>query len=413
MPPPNAAKSRLAYIDWTRGLACLLMFQTHCYDSWLSPQARQSRFFMYSQLGGTFPAPLFLFLAGISFAMVTEKLWQKDVAPAQIARATILRGAEIYTYGLLFRLQEYVISWGWAPKTDLLRVDVLNTIGLSMMLLGVLCWLVPVLAPRRQREKREKEEKGNEGAPFSPRSLRQEWDKMPRIPLVLAAAGTALLISLLTPPLWTTWRPTWLPWPLESYVDGVHNLGVPQQGIFPIFPWTAFAFAGLAIGFILQSPWARQREPGAFLALGLAGGVLIEFARWLDAQPRQFYSVQDYWHTSPSFFLIRVGMLLVILTASYAWCSWGLGQQRAGIWGFSPLILLGQASLLVYWVHIEFVYGRVSILPKRRMGIGAASAGLLIISLAMLGLAYVRTKTKGRGVELLPWLHRTPAPQGQ
>ncbi len=417
MPSPNASKSRLAYIDWMRGLACLLMFQTHCYDSWLSPQARQSRFFMYSQLGGTFPAPLFLFLAGISFALVTEKLWQKDLALGQIAGSTILRGAEIFAYGLLFRLQEYVVAWGWAPKTDLLRVDVLNTIGLSMMLMGVACWVTPALFLGLWRQE-EKEKKEKEGGPSMPRSLRQGWGTMPRVALVISAAGTALLISLLTPPLWTTWRPTWLPWPLESYVDGVHNLGVSQAGLFPVFPWTAFAFAGLAVGFILQSPWAREREARAFLALGLVGALLIEFARWLDAEPRQFYSVQDNWHTSPSFFLIRVGMLLVILTGSYAWCRWGLaqrslGQWRAGLWGFSPLILLGQASLLVYWVHIEFVYGRVSILPKHRMGIGAASAGLLVISLAMLALAYARIKTKGRGPELLPWLHRAPATPSQ
>ena len=72
MNPAALKKSRLAYIDWARGLACLLMFQTHCYDSWLGGAARQGRFLMYSQLGGTFPAPLFLFLAGISFAMVTR-----------------------------------------------------------------------------------------------------------------------------------------------------------------------------------------------------------------------------------------------------------------------------------------------------------------------------------------------------
>ena len=417
MPPPNMlppmlptkiAKSRLAYIDWARGLACVLMFQTHCYDSWLSPQARQSRFFMYSQLGGTFPAPLFLFLAGMSLALVTEKLWRKDVAPAQIARTTSGRGAEIFIFGLLFRLQEYVVAWGWAPKSDLLRIDVLNTIGLSMMLMGVVCWIVSLLFLTRWRSKT------NEGAPPLPRSLRQGWDSMPRALLVFVAAATALLISLLTPPLWTTWRPTWLPWPLESYIDGVHNLGTPQSGLFPIFPWTAFAFAGLAVGFILQSDWARAQEARTLITVGLAGGVLIEFARWLDAQPHQLYSVQDYWRTSPSFFLIRVGMLLVILSASYIWCRWGLGQQSegkssAGFWGFSPLILLGQASLLVYWVHIEFVYGRVSILPKRRMTIGAASVGLLVITLAMLALAYIRTKTKGRGGELLPWFHRAPA----
>ena len=362
MIPSEARKSRLAYIDWMRGLACVLMFQTHCYDSWLSGQARQSRFFMYSQLGGTFPAPLFLFLAGISFALVTDKLRQKNLPPAQIARATIRRGAEIFGFGLLFRLQEYLVSWGWAPKSDLLRVDVLNTIGLSMMLMGIVCWIVLALQ----------------------RGLRT------RHALVLAGFGVALLISLLTPPLWTNWRPDWLPWPIESYVNGVHNLGVSQAGLFPVFPWTGFAFAGLATGFILQSPWARTREAPVFLSTGAAGLVLIEFARWLDAQPRQLYPVYDYWHTSPSFFLIRVGMLLVILTASYAWCRWGAAQ-----WGFSPLIQLGQASLLVYWVHIEFVYGRVSILPKHAMGIRGASVGLLIISLAMLALAYLRTRTKG------------------
>ncbi len=367
--------SRLAYIDWMRGLACVLMFQTHCYDSWLSPGARQSKFFMYSQLGGTFPAPLFLFLAGTSFALVTEKLWKKHLPAAQIARATIRRGAEIFAFGLLFRLQEYLIAWGWAPLSDLLRVDILNTIGLSMMLMGVVCWLV----------------------------LSMHRGTQARLALILASSGTALLISLLTPPLWTTWRPSRLPWPLESYINGVHNLGKPQAWLFPIFPWTAFAFAGLAAGFILHSEWARKSEALIFFLLGACGLVFVAASRWLDARPRQLFAIYDYWHTSPNFFLIRVGMLLVILTASYAWCRWGPGQ-----WGFSPLIQLGQASLLVYWVHIEFVYGRVSILPKHSVSIRTASLGLLTIFLAMLILAFLRTRMKGRGAEILAWF-RSPA----
>ncbi len=138
---------RLAYIDWMRGLACVLMFQTHCYDSWLNPEARKTTFFMWSQLGGTLPAPLFLFLAGISFALVTDKLRQKGLAPNRIAQKTIRRGAEILALGLLFRLQEYVIAWGWAPWSDLLRVDILNTIGISMMLMGGMCWIVLKLGP--------------------------------------------------------------------------------------------------------------------------------------------------------------------------------------------------------------------------------------------------------------------------
>jgi uncharacterized membrane protein len=358
-----------------RGLACILMFQTHCYDSWLSPNARQSKFYMYSQLGGTFPAPLFLFLAGISFALVTEKLWKKNLSPAQIGRATIRRGAEIFAFGLAFRLQEYLIAWGWAPLSDLLRADVLNTIGVSMMLMGLVCWIV----------------------------LSVHRGARPRPALVAVSTGTALLISLLTPPLWTTWRPDWLPWPIESYINGVHNLGTPQAGLFPVFPWTAFAFAGLAVGFILQSDWARQREAMTFVLAGAAGLAFIAVARWLDAQPRQFYAVYDYWHTSPEFWLNRVGMLLLILMAAYVWCRSG-----AGTWIFSPLIQLGQASLLVYWVHLEFVYGRFSILPKHADSIRTASLGLLTICLAMLLLAFLRTRMKGRGSEMLAWF-RSPA----
>jgi uncharacterized membrane protein len=399
--PPDAAKSRLAYIDWMRGLACILMFQTHCYDSWLGGTARRSRFFIYSQLGGTFPAPLFLFLAGISFALVTEKLWRKNLPPGEIARTTIRRGAGIFAFGLLFRVQEYMVAWGWAPKSDLLRVDILNTIGLSMMLMGVLCWLVLTVCSLGERENMW-------GQPPKPALSEVEGAVRPGaarlrgpVVLILSAAATALLISLLTPMLWTVWRPRWLPWPLESYINGVHNLGTPQAWLFPIFPWSAFAFAGLAVGLLLQSQWTRVREARVFLFVGATGVVLVELARWLDAQPRQVYPVYDYWHTSPNFFLIRLGMLLVIVTASYAWCRWGLSQRRIGQWGFSPVIQLGQASLLVYWVHIEFVYGRVSILPKRAVRIGTASAGLLVITLAMLALAYVRTRMKGPGVEVL------------
>jgi uncharacterized membrane protein len=371
-PMTPSAPFRLAYIDWMRGLACVLMFQTHCYDSWLGGDARKSTFFMWSQLGGTLPAPLFLFLAGISFAMVTDKLRQKGVPVGQIARTTISRGAEIFALGLLFRLQEYLIAWGWAPWSDLLRVDILNTIGLSMILMGVVCWVV---------------------LQFSPGSNT-------RFAVGLTAASIGMTISLLSPLVWTSWRPRWLPWPIESYIDGVHNLGAPQAWLFPVFPWTAFAFMGLAVVFFLLSDEARKRGAETFVLAGLGGIVLIYLGRWLDARP-QLYATYDYWHTSPNFFLVRVGMLLAILAAAYLWCRWGAGQ-----WGFSPLIQLGQTSLLVYWVHIEFVYGRFSILPKRAVDIRTASFGLLAIFLSMVLLSVLRTRLKGRGAESLSWLRR-------
>jgi len=351
---------RLAYIDWMRGLACLLMFQTHCFDSWLRPDQRETHFFKLSQLGGTLPAPLFIFLAGLSFALVTEKLREKGIPRNAIAKQTIFRGAEIFGMGILFRIQEFALGYKWVPWTDLLRVDVLNILGLSMMLMGVLCWLTSA-----------------------------STISMARWRTTITALSVAALIALLTPPLWTTWRPRFLPWPIETYINGTHTYHEPQHWLFPIFPWSAFAFAGLAVGFLVFSDFARRRETLFFGLLSVAGVLAILMSMVFDASPIRLYAVYDYWHSNPDFLLARCGVLLIILSLTYAWCRWGFAQK-----GLSPVIQLGQTSLLVYWVHIEFVYGRFSILAKRGCSIPKAALGLCIIFLAMLALSVIRTRIK-------------------
>ena len=356
----QAAGRRLAYIDWMRGLACVLMFQTHCYDAWMSPEAKKgSSLIGWSRLGGTLPAPLFIFLAGVSFALVTEKLREKGIARGVIAKQTILRGAEIFGMGLLFRVQEYALGFPWSPWTDLLRVDVLNILGLSMMLMGVLCWFA-----------------GSGDAAAA------------RVRTLVTGILAAVIVAMATPPLWTTHRPKFLPWPIESYINGVHIFGEPQAWLFPMFPWSAFAFAGLAVGFFLFSDIAK-RNGLAFAALGGAGIVAGALSILFDNSRIHLYAVYDYWHSGPNFLLMRCGILLVILFLVYAWCRWGFAQK-----GFSPIIQLGNTSLLVYWVHIEFVYGRFSILPKRQCSAWKATGGLLTIFLAMLALSLIRTTWK-------------------
>jgi uncharacterized membrane protein len=393
---PTAA-SRLAYIDWLRGLACVLMFQTHCYDAWLGGSARDSRFAMWSHLGGTFPAPLFLFLAGISVALITDRLVQKRASASQIGKKVIFRGAEILGLGLLFRLQEYAISWGWAPWSDLFRVDVLNTIGISIVLMGAMCWVVLSLNSSRGIQSAESlafEAAVREGSPGNHANTSGSPGGMPESQYVLLAGMAiiaATLISALTPLLWSTWRPCFLPWELESYINGVHNLGTPQPWLFPIFPWTGFAFAGLAVGFVLTSGFSRKSGAWLFLLAGVLGIALVYGAKFVDTRLWQLYPVYDYWHTSPAFFATRVGLLLVLVLTAYAWCRWGLGQI-----GFSPLIQLGKTSLLVYWVHIELVYGRFHILSPHSQTVLGASKGLLTIFLLMLALSLARATWKNR-----------------
>jgi len=384
-----APSSRLAWIDWMRGLACVLMFQTHCYDAWLGGDARNTSFLKGSQRLGTLPAPLFLFLAGISFALVTDKLIRKGLTAGEITRKMARRGAEILAFGLLFRLQEFLIAWGWAPWSDLLRVDVLNIIGLSMILMALTCGMVLHAwgqTPLRQAQGRLSPAQAEQSSAVN--SGRGQGR------IVIASIAVTALIALLTPPLYTTWRPTWLPWPLESYIDGCHNLGAPQPWLFPLFPWAAFAFAGLAAGFILFSDQARNQAVKTLALFAGVGAAAILAAYQLDHFSFSLYATYDYWHTSPNFLMMRIGMLLVICFLSYAWCRWGLGT-----WGFSPLIQLGQTSLLVYWVHIEFVYGRFSLLPKRAQTIAGASWGLLEITVFMLILSMLRSRIDWKRID--------------
>src|SRR5712691_10014459 len=399
--PAQSKMKRLAYIDWMRGLACVLMFQTHCYDSWLSPEARKSSsLIVWSQLGGTLPAPLFVFLAGVSFALVTERLREKGIERNAIAKQTLLRGAEVFGMGLLFRVQELALGYPRSPWTDLLRVDVLNILGLSMMLMGVLCWLtasrsrVNLTASRSHVNLTASRSHVNSTASRPPMNFAGDGTvATARIRTLVAAIFVAAIVALATPPLWTTHRPKFLPWPIESYINGVHIFGQPQPWLFPLFPWSAFAFAGLAAGFFLSLDFARRREGLAFAALGGAGIAASYLSVLFDSSRVRLYAVYDYWHSNPNFFLLRCGVLLVILFLVYAWCRWGFAQK-----GFSPIIQLGNTSLLVYWVHIEFVYGRFSILPKKQCSAVQATAGLLTIFLAMLGLSLLRTRLKKRKV---------------
>ncbi len=343
----SSEKQRLLHIDWLRGLACVLMFQTHAYDAWLGEAARRGRLLHISRLLGTLPAPLFLFLAGISSALIILQLEARGTSPRAIAGRLTQRGAKIFGLGLLFRLQEFLLGQPGAPWTDLLRVDILNTIGLSLILVGCVYGIFPA---------------ARLAAP--------------------AAAVAGLCVGLATPALWSTHRPEFLPWFAESYVNGVHTLGYPQPWLFPLFPWAAFAFFGLAVGLVLFGQRGRAVPGPAHLLAAVVGIGLIVAAPWLERFVERLYRVADFWHSSPAFLLLRLGILLVLLAGAYVWCRRMVrGRSR------SPLILLGRHSLLVYWIHIEFVYGRFSLLAKRASTAIEATLALALLTTAMWWLA--------------------------
>ena len=328
---PESPTQRLAYIDWLRGLACVLMFQTHCYDSWLGGAARNTSFIGWSQLLGTLPAPLFLFLAGVSVALVTDRLRRKGVPANQIARSTIIRGAEIFGLALLFRVQEFVLGFRSAPWTDLLRVDVLNAIGISIVFMGIVCRFAKTRAANVDARRC-----------CARRRLRSPLRRCGPLGARVGCRGFSSPIS--TACTSTTCRSRGS----SRFFRGLRLLSRGSR----------LDFCCSAIGLCkTQRPRlaiAWRRRIGSF-----------ELSMRLDALPVHLYAVYDYWHTSPEFLSGARGDPADDCIRRV--CLVSLGPNRwMGKWGFSPLIQLGQTSLLVYWVHIEFVYGSLSISAQAR-----------------------------------------------
>ena len=135
-------------------------------------------------------------------------------------------------------------------------------------------------------------------------------------------------------------------------------------------------------------------------ALALLGAAAIAGGRLFDRLPSP-YPRDDFWYTSPSYVLIRGGLVVMTLGVAYAW-----NLMPWSAWP-SPLRQLGRTSLLVYWVHIEVVYGGiVAPFARGKLGIEGASIGLLLLTLAMVLLSLARTQG-------LPWRRprgQTPPP---
>jgi hypothetical protein len=352
------------------------MIQAHCYDSWLNPEARRTLLYRWSQELSTLAAPIFLFLCGVSFALVTEGLRQKNRPRSQIFRTALLRGGEILGLGFLLRVQEFALGYPKSPWTDLLKVDVLNILGVSIIFMALFWRLMSGHASLGVASL----------APNTGDSVERRRNRLIGLSLLIA-----VVVAVATPPLWTTHRLSFLPWMLESYINGVHNFGSPTPWIFSIFPWCGFAFVGLAFGLFLFSGFAQRKEVPALGIAGAIGALACALSLWWDHSNVRIYAVYDYWHSSPNFFLMRCGILLLLTFAIFAWCRWGWVAE-----GFSPYIQFGKTSLLVYWAHIEFVYGRLSILPKSRSTIPLATAGMIVIFAAMMGLSIWRTRAKKR-----------------
>jgi uncharacterized membrane protein len=86
----------------------------------------------------------------------------------------------------------------------------------------------------------------------------------------------------------------------------------------------------------------------------------------------------SFWTTSASFFFIRVGLMTAALGLAWLWEQRPTAGRR-----WSPLQMLGRSSLFVYWIHVELVYGLISLPLHGAFTLQGAWIGLFILGAVM------------------------------
>jgi uncharacterized membrane protein len=347
-PPGQQRVGRIDAIDWLRGLAVVLMIETHLFGYWTSPAARATTLFQETRWPGGLPFRMFLLLAGVSMAIKFEGQLARGAERSAMVRGGVKRGFEVLVLAYLFRLQEYVFSFFW-DWHDLLRVDILNTIGASMMIAAPLC------APRRGR---------------------------PQYAVTLAFAAVIIAVGPIIGP--GNHLPTWLPRHLAAYIAG-HD----QMAAFPLIPPMAWTLVGIAIGhWLVRQNTDPRRLTRAFVICAVVGGAMVaavKLQRRIDPYLIR-YASDLAQQMGPDTFLYRLGWIGVLaLPAHVAVRLWPPPR-------FSMMRVFGQTSLLVYWVHVELVYGLLFKRLANRLSMAQATVAFVLMTAAMLGLAVLRLK---------------------
>jgi uncharacterized membrane protein len=352
----EARRRRRGYLDWMRGLAVLIMIEAHVVDSWTAASGRGTRGFYWSLILGGFGAPLFLFLAGVSVVLSAGSKFRRsgDVGPA--SRAVIRRGLEIFLLAFVFRVQAWVLGWG-APR-GLLRVDILNIMGPSIMAAAAI-W-----------------------------GAGRTWRA--RAALLVLATGA---MTLLTPIVRASRALSALPDPVEAYLRPVAGLAN-----FTFFPWAGFLFAGALVGLGVDAASSREREARLNLHLLIGGALLAAFAYGTSFLPSPLWR-SEFWTSSPSFFFLRVGLMSAAIALAFAWES-----RPGGAEAWSPMQQLGRTSLFIYWIHVEMVYGLISLPLHKALTFRQSWAALALFAGFMLLCSLAKDRFVGW------WKSRPPRP---
>jgi uncharacterized membrane protein len=337
-------RTRLAFLDVLRGVALIVMVVNHTSRWWIDRQMGWSRYWLvYATV--TVAAPIFLFLVGFVLPVSFHKNAAELTTPSRLW-GYVRRGLQIILAGYLLNLVVF-------PEDSLLSGGVLQTIGLSIIVMTV---LAPLLRYR--------------GGSYA----------------LLGVAVGAYLLFLVAHPHLQAWLPQ-------------HRLvGLVLFFDYAPWPWMCIVLIGLVLGWWWREVAARGPDAGFFVRLAVAGGVLMGAAvlaewRW-PSTPRIGFArdlgLNNHWIPGPITGVWILGTVFVLLSLFYWLCE---------VRGWRPawLVMLGQTALMLYFVHQIIAYS----LANKWLHVNFKSwamfwASNLALVIVCIGLGYAWQAIKSR-----------------
>jgi uncharacterized membrane protein len=329
---------RLEYLDWLRGLGAVIMLQGHVFDSFLKSDLRSGGPFVLSQFVGGMPPAIFLFLTGVTLAFLMDSTERKGLGPRERVVTAFRRSGYLFLLAFAFRLQLWIFGLP-APWQDLFRVDILNAMGFAIAVLSV-------MAAFRTAER-----------------VRN---------CAVLGLGIAFASPLITQINWSA-----APALVRAYI-------APDLHSFGFFPWGAYLAFGMAAGSAIRV-MPQDAIERAMQWAALMGAGLIVACQYFSNQPYTVYAKSDFWLNSPAQVLTKQGVILLMLALAFLWTRYGAKG------GWSWVRQFGTTSLLVYWVHIELVYGKAAWVLKGSLNEAQTAVAAVLFILLMLAISTAKT----------------------
>jgi len=280
---------RLFSVDILRATAILLMIQVHFIGN-LSPRESSSpMLYDISIFLGSFSAPIFTFLVGLSLWLWLNKQKTIGTDGASIRRIIIRRGLFIFLIGLIFAV---II---WTPE-EIFGWDILTLIGLSTIIVY---------------------------------ALRHSPSKY--------LIGLSLLILLIAPPLreLTSYSSHWV-YGEYTYKFTVSDilLGISLHGYFPLLPWLVFPITGFCLGrdFVQRVQTNTKTAKSARIIPTL--GIILIILSAAGISMDKYFPIGSSWYLSP----------LTLYPASTTYTIGKIGFMLLAFWLLQWLFDLRESS---------------------------------------------------------------------